>query len=293
VISSEEVDGASVGEETFRYRARLADPDFGESGDLVIVMTRDANLIASVLWVAESNILVGETVDLTQGLLDAFETALVVSSQPTPTAVSKPTPAPTVVPTMGPTPSPIPTAVPINIGNVTGFVDYVDDRNNFAVSIPSDWMLADIDPEVKAAVAALAEKLGVPSQGPQVVFIANEPVGDASVSVIVEYVPGWASLSEYMDVSIYQLSVAAPDADILETYITPISGRSAGVVVYTRPATFIDPVLSDYTMWSFSAVFLNDDVGWTISCLTVALDIEDSPFVETCEEVVRSFDLGI
>jgi len=59
VISSGEVDGGMVGEETFRYRARLADPDFGESGDLVIVMIRDANLIASVLWVAESNILLG------------------------------------------------------------------------------------------------------------------------------------------------------------------------------------------------------------------------------------------
>ena len=123
------------------------------------------------------------------------------------------------------------------------------------------------------------------------VFIANEPEGNASVVVVVEAVPALTSLNQYIDASIDGLLVTADDVENLETYITPISGRSAGVIVYTRPGTFIDPVLSDYTLRTVSAVFLNDDVGWALTCVAVALDIEASPFVETCDEVVRSFDL--
>ncbi|MDA1258191.1 MAG: hypothetical protein O3C10_10195 [Chloroflexi bacterium] len=298
VISSGEVEGGSVGEETFRYRARLADPDFGESGDLVIVMTRDANLIASVRWIAESNILVGETVGLAQGLLDAFGTALLVSSQPTPTAVPKATLTPTAVPTAGPTPSPIPTQVPIEIGNAqTEFVDYVDDQSNFSISFPVDWELADIDSEVRTYVAAILEEIGLPSQVPQVVFLANgwTEAEFTNLSIVVEVVPpSISSLSQYLDASVDGLLLANPNAEILETYTTPISGSPAGVIVLWQAGVDIDPELSDYTNRVFAAVFVNNGIGWAVLCSTTwfTLDFNDSQVGEICEEVVRSFDLS-
>ena len=75
-----EVDGESIGDETFRYRMRHTSSDGFATVYVVFVTARDANMISTVALSSDENIFVADAVDVLEGLLDAFNSALLTAS---------------------------------------------------------------------------------------------------------------------------------------------------------------------------------------------------------------------
>ena len=281
ITSSEEVNGESVGDDTFRYRIRFADADTGESGDLVVVMFRDGNLIASVGWVAEFNILIGETVDLAQGLLNAFSLASL--------APSEPKVAPTTVPAPTQTPVPTQTSVPVEIGGVPpGFTQYVDNRNGFSIAIPSDWevdesLIGQFDEQAADDFESLT---GLSLQGTRTMFSASEPVDFKAVLTVTATVTNATFVD--LDASVEMLRAVNPTIVMLNQYQTLLSGEIAAVFEYSYPGSFITEALANQTLRVTAATVLKDQVEWGFNCTT--LDVMDTASVEACQAVLANFE---
>ena len=206
-----------------------------------------------------------------------------------PTATVEPTS--TSTPVLKPLSTAIPTSIPIQIDSGSAELQkFVDERNKFSISVPSDWKPLEIDTDFfKDIVQAAAESIGLPPQGPQLLFVASDPIGSANMSVIAEVIDPTFSIDDLLEAQVVGLQAGIPEAVILETFQSPISGRSAGLFVYSMPGTLIDPSLAHLTTRSLAASIAVDGVGWTISCLTT--DEDDASVIELCDSIVRSFEI--
>lgn len=172
------------------------------------------------------------------------------------------------------------------------FIAFTDESSLFTISYPSDWeldhsLMSVFEGEVKDFLRKKDNELPLEKVGMLFSAGLEDEVGfNPTVNIYTESLGSAIQINEYAELNVETMK------DIFETL--KINGQT-NVVVGGRKGVILDSVIdsSEFfkdetgTMRTLQLIIIDGSVGWLIGCSMI--DSDSPAFLQTCEDVIRSF----
>ena len=177
------------------------------------------------------------------------------------------------------------------------WITFTDETASFSISYPNDWEIYQTDDVATAELLeAMSDGIEIDDFAPTLLSVGL-PQGfdsfDPNVLINVETLPVETTADEYSTAS------ERVAAEIFKSFETTSEtrvrvGEHDGLIVRSSVllSEFIPEVTDEIRWWVVDLVLVDGKVAWGMTCGTAAFEAsEAADRLETCEQVVRSFEL--